>query len=81
MSASINLSLRLQGIAAQLNDLLREAAGQEVPWVLVLSTDGVSQYVSNADRKDGAYLIEGLLGRWKAGRSDIPAHYNPDLRT
>jgi hypothetical protein len=25
-------------------------------------------------------LIESLLMRWKLGRADIPAHYNPDLR-
>lgn len=25
--------------------------------------------------------IEQLLARWKAGRADIPAHYNPDPRT
>ncbi|MEY5098662.1 MAG: hypothetical protein RJA36_1381, partial [Pseudomonadota bacterium] len=39
-----------------------------------------AQYVSNATRDDGRELIESLLARWKAGRADIPAHYNPDLR-
>ena len=43
--------------------------------------DKAAQYVSNCDRKDGSELIESLLARWKAGRADIPAHYNPDLRT
>lgn len=80
MSASLNLSLRLQDIAQSLSDVLSEVAGEPVAFVLVLSADGVSQYVSNAARKDGADMIEGLLDRWKAGRADIPAHYNPDLR-
>lgn len=39
----------------------------------------VAQYISNTERKDGAELLESLLERWKAGRPDIPAHYNPDL--
>lgn len=80
MSASLNLSIRLQAIAQALEDTLNEAAGEPCAFVLVLQADGVAQYVSNADRKDGCELIESLLERWKAGRADIPAHYNPDLR-
>lgn len=80
MSASVRLSVRLQAIAQALEDTLNEAAGEPCAFVLVLQADGVAQYVSNADRKDGRELIESLLARWKAGRADIPAHYNPDLR-
>ena len=80
MSASQKLSLRLQDIAQSLADVLRDVAGEPIAFVLVLNADGVAQYVSNADRKDGRELIESLLTRWKAGRADIPAHYNPDLR-
>jgi hypothetical protein len=47
---------------------------------MVLQADKTAQYVSSLDRKDGRELIESLLARWKAGRADIPAHYNPDLR-
>ncbi len=79
MSASLNLSIRLQAIAQALEDTLNEAAGEHCAFVLVCQADGVAQYVSNADRKDGRELIESLLARWKAGRADIPAHYNPDL--
>jgi hypothetical protein len=79
MSASLRLSLRLQDIAKLLSDGLEEVAGEPVPFVLVCAADGVAQYVSNADRKDGSELLESLLARWKAGRADIPAHYNPDL--
>jgi len=79
MSASVRLSLRLQDVAKLLSDGLEEVAGEPIAFVLVCEADGVAQYVSNADRKDGRELIESLLARWKAGRADIPAHYNPDL--
>ena len=57
----------------------QEAAGEEIAWVLVCASDGVTQYVSNADRKDGTELLSTLIARMKAERADIPAHYNPDL--
>lgn len=81
-SQSERLSYRMQDIAKQLNDLLTDATGtgEEIAWVLVCQADGVAQYVSNASRMDGTELIESLLARWKAGRADIPAHYNPDLK-
>jgi hypothetical protein len=78
MSAAA-VSLRLQDIAASLDDVLKDVAGERIAFVLVLQVDGVAQYVSNAARKDGVELIESLLARWRAGRADIPAHYNPDL--
>jgi hypothetical protein len=80
MSASLNLSLRMQDIAQSLADVLEEVAGEPIAFVLVLSADKTAQYVSNASRADGTEMIEGLLARWKAGRADIPAHYNPDFR-
>lgn len=79
MSASLNLSLRMQDIAQSLADVLADVAGEPIAFVLVLSADNTAQYVSNCNRKDGRDLIESLLERWKAGRADIPAHYNPDL--
>ena len=79
MSASDRLSVRLQDIAQSLAEVLDEVAGEPVPFVLVLQADKTAQYVSNCERKDGRELIESLLERWKAGRADIPAHYNPDL--
>ena len=80
MTASARLSVRLQVVAQSLADVLDEIAGEPIAFVLVLSADKTAQYVSNCDRKDGRELIESLLERWKAGRADIPAHYNPDLR-
>lgn len=79
MSQSARLSMALQDVARAVNDLLAEAAGEEIAWVLVCQADRVAQYVSNTARKDGEELLETLLARWKAGRADIPAHYNPDL--
>lgn len=79
MSAILKLSLRLQDIAQSLDDVLLDVAGERIGFVLVLNADGVAQYISNANRKDGRELIESLLARWNAGRADIPAHYNPDL--
>ena len=76
---SARLSIAMQGIAQQINRLLSEATGEEIAWVLVCQADKTAQYVSNASRADGVALIESLLLRWKAGRADIPAHYNPDL--
>lgn len=80
MTASARLSVRLQDIAQSLSDVLSDVAGEPVPFVLVVQADKIAQYVSNCDRKDGCELIESLLERWEAGRADIPAHYNPDLK-
>lgn len=81
MSACKRISVALPVIAKHLDAALTDTAGVEVPWVLVCQVDGIAQYVSNTQRQDGTALIETLLERWKAGRADIPAHYNPDLRT
>ena len=79
MTPSARLSIDLQDIAARVHTLLEQSAGEPCAFVLVVQADKVAQYVSNTDRKDGKELIESLLNRWKAGRADIPAHYNPDL--
>lgn len=76
----MRLSIALQDIAADLAERLKAATGEDLAFVLVISADKTAQYVSNASRKDGEELIESLLDRWKTGRADIPAHYNPDLR-
>lgn len=80
MTASALLSVRLQDIAQSLAEVLDEVAGEPVAFVLVLQADKAAQYISNCDRKDGRELIDSLLQRWKAGRADIPAHMNPDIR-
>ena len=77
----MRVSVALPTVANHLDATLTDTAGVEVPWVLVCQVDGVAQYISNTRRQDGKALIESLLERWKNGRADIPAHYNPDLRT
>ena len=80
MSQAAALSLRLQDIAQSIDDILAEIAGERLSFVLIVQADKTAQYISNCNRKDGTELIESLLARWKAGRADIPAHYNPDLK-
>lgn len=81
MSTTTNdLSTHLQYLAAAIDGALTDTAGNRCTFVLLVSHDGVAQYVSNATRTDGTALIEQLLERWKQGRADIPAHYNPDLK-
>lgn len=78
-SQSARVSVSLQDLAAAVSSFLTDVAGQEIAFVLIVQADEVAQYVSNASRPEATALIEGLLERWKAGRADIPAHYNPDL--
>lgn len=75
------ISIALQDLANGINEALAEITGEPVAFVVVLQYGGAAQYVSNVSRKDGTELIESLIARWKAGRADIPAHYNPDLKT
>jgi hypothetical protein len=77
---SVALSLRMQDIAQALDDILKDIAGERLSFVFVVQADGVAQYISNTDRKDGAELVRSLLARRDANRADIPAHFNPDLR-
>lgn len=74
------LSVALQDIAALLETELASYAGERVAFVLMVNIDGITQYASNTDRSDGVALVRSLLDRWNAGRADIPAHYNPDLK-
>lgn len=80
MSASLKFSVQAQVLASALSDLLEEMTGEPMAFVLIVQADQVAQYVSNVERKDGVDLIESLLARWKAGRADIPAHYNDQLK-
>ena len=76
----IAVSVALPQLAEVVDNFLAAQAGERVPFVIVLEVGGVTQYVSNTKRADGVAMIEHLFSRWKAGRADIPAHYNPDLR-
>lgn len=76
----VAVSLSLQQLAQEVDDFLALRAGERVPFTITLEVGGVAQYVSNCARSDGAQMIRDLLARWEAGRADIPAHYNPDLK-
>lgn len=78
-TASERLSVLLPTLADLIEGALKEITGQHVPFVLVLQVDEIAQYIANVKREDGKAIIEELLARWKAGRADIPAHYNPNL--
>lgn len=77
---TIAVSLSLQQLAQEVDDFLALRAGERVPFTITLEVGGVAQYVSNCARADGVQMIRELLARWEAGRADIPAHYNPDLK-
>lgn len=78
---TIAISMSLQQLAQEVDDFLALRAGERVPFAITLRVGGVAQYVSNCARSDGVQMIRDLLARWEAGRADIPAHYNPDLRS
>lgn len=79
VNPSVAVSIALPELAGKIDAYLKEKHGERVAFLLILNANDVSQYISNMDRKDGIEMIESLLARWKAGRADIPAHYNPDL--
>lgn len=73
-SIPIKVSLRLQAIAREVDRLLLEAAGEKQLFSLVVWVPGQVQYVSNAERADVARAMTELLGKWRAGEPDTPAH-------
>jgi hypothetical protein len=77
----IRVSTMLQPLAEALETTLAELAGETIGFVLVTSVANTAQYVSNVQRSDGTEMIRDLLARWEAKRADIPASYNPDLRS
>lgn len=76
----VAVSIALPTLATEIDHFLENVAGEPVAFLLVVGTDDAMQYVANVKREEGVALLEDLLARWKAGRADIPAHYNPDLK-
>lgn len=74
MSDATEVSKHLKTIAADVDKKLTELVGRPVAFSLFVWTDGRSNYISTADRKEvAAVLIEHLKG-WAKGMPDIPAH-------
>jgi hypothetical protein len=51
-----------------------------VAWCMVMHAHGTAQWLSNCKRADGRRMISELLARWDAGREDLPAQANPELK-
>lgn len=68
------ISEAAQGVAAGLDEGLAEIAGQRVGFALVVFTFPRATYVSNCKRDEIVRELEKLLGYWREGLPDIPAH-------
>lgn len=74
MSDATEVSRHLQTIAAEIDDRLTQLVGKKVAFSLFVWTDGRSNYISTADRKEvAAVMVEHLKG-WAKGMPDIAAH-------
>lgn len=62
----VAVSKELRTIAAQVDSMLKEAAGEGTLFALTVFTKGRFQYVSNARREDVAEALRGLLVEWEA---------------
>lgn len=74
-----NLSCNLQQISSALKDVLEETADTEVNFILLVACDNTIHYISILERQQSISLLKDLQTRWEQNKSDIPAHYNPDL--
>jgi hypothetical protein len=73
------IAVMLQPIAGLLADMFEGMTGEPVGFALIVSTNKVGQYVSNCKRPEMMEMLQEILSRFKQGKADIPAHYNPDL--
>lgn len=77
MSADERVSKALQGLAHELNEGLKEIAGEKMAFVLLVAPfdrDGRVSYIANIERMDALELLEGTSKHWRNGLPDIPAH-------
>lgn len=58
------VSLRLNDIGTVVDNALRDAAGKPVSFVLALSIDDSTQYISNTGREGEIELLTRLLKHW-----------------
>lgn len=78
LDGQARLSAKLQDIAAALQDVLAEHAGEPVLFSLLIwgeTGDYRSQYVANCNREDVAKALKELLIRWGTEfKDDGPYH-------
>ena len=60
---AVRVSMFLNELAGDTDDALRLCAGERIPFVLILQTDGVAQYVSNCDRTEDHPQHDSLTTR------------------
>jgi hypothetical protein len=74
MNDATEVSRHLRTIADEIDDRLTQLVGHKVAFSLFVWTDGRSNYISTADRKEvAAVMVEHLKG-WAQGIPDIPSH-------
>lgn len=75
--AQINISLAMQAIAGGLNKAIKEIAGREMGFCLVIFNEednGYVNYVANTDRQLTIDALKSLIEKWEKGMPDIPCH-------
>ncbi len=77
--ADYNLSLRMQGLAQAMDEVLEEQYGSRVGFIVIFAPfDQVPrtevQYVSNVGRDDAIGIIRTLFQRWQHGLPNVPTH-------
>lgn len=68
------ISKQLSAIADNLRADIMEKTGEDLPFTLMIFTEGRSQYISNVDRSTSIEQIENMLDYWKRDLPNIPAH-------
>jgi len=68
------LSEQLADVADNLRADIKDKTGQDIPFTLMIFTQGRAQYISNVDRAISIEQIENMLDYWKQDLPDIPAH-------
>lgn len=74
MFIDIRVSLKLQGVAREIDRQLEDIAGEPVGFTLIVYTHPRASYISNVERSVAVREILALLDAWADGMPDVPAH-------
>ncbi len=77
------VSMSIQELANGIDTYLENVAGgkRQAFVLIVADSDGIAHDVYNTTRENARTLLEGQIEFWKTEKAEIPAHYNPDLKT